>query len=305
MAKVDIFIPCYNAERFIKQTIESIQAQTYQDYRVMIIDDGSTDHSLDIIQDYAKKDSRVHVFQNDGNKGVAYTRNRGLEICDSEYMAFMDADDIMPSYRLEHQIEYMDAHPECDVLSGNYQLMDESGNIGQIVQLGRKNAIQVYSALFFENVIANGTVVFRNRVIKNTGVCFNEELITLEDYDFWVQLMFKKLSFFIADEVWQYYRVVEDGLSRSNSSQSKRTVRNTSFNDIHLNIMDNYNISLKEKEIVAWLLFASERELTRMEKMRYFYPFHSLISKLIIQNPYEDNGFVQACEEFKRKYYRI
>lgn len=301
MAMVDIFIPCYNAERFLQQTIDSIKKQTYQDYRVIVVDDGSTDHSMEILQKYAKEDHRVLIYRNDGNQGVAYTRNRGLQLCDSKYMAFMDADDIMPEYRLEKEVGYMEAHPECDVISGNYQLMDEDGRLGAVVKLGEKNTDEVYSALFFENVIANGTALFRTSFYRNHKIDFLDKYAGLEDYDFWVESMLAGAKMHIMDEVFLFYRVVQSGLSRMNSSEEKIRYRNQCFLNIHRKILDGYGIRLSEREQEMFFEYTTEVLPDKRTRRKNFWMLCKLVYELKKQNPFRTRSFINACNQFKRK----
>lgn len=107
--KVSILLPVYNAESTIRETIDSILNQTYTDFDVVIINDGSSDNSEQTILEY--KDERIHYYKNESNRGLIYTLNRGIELCKGEYIARIDADDIMLPTRLEEQIKFMEEHP--------------------------------------------------------------------------------------------------------------------------------------------------------------------------------------------------
>ena len=106
MEKLIVFIPCYNADKYISETIDSLIKQTFKDFKILVIDDGSTDRSRDIVKQYAMQDHRILLVENEINRGIVYTRNRGLKLCDGEYIALMDADDIAPLYRLDEEVRY-------------------------------------------------------------------------------------------------------------------------------------------------------------------------------------------------------
>ena len=104
---VTVIMPVYNAERYMRQSIESILAQTYQNWKLLMVDDGSTDSSADIMQEYCDRDSRVQTIPSTGNEGVASARNKGIIAAEGEYIAFLDSDDLWKPQKLETQINYM------------------------------------------------------------------------------------------------------------------------------------------------------------------------------------------------------
>ena len=104
---VSIITPTFNSERFIAETILSVQAQTYQDWEMLIVDDCSTDNTLEIISSFQEKDSRIRLFRNETNRGSAYSRNIALQNAKGKWIAFLDSDDIWHPEKLERQIEFM------------------------------------------------------------------------------------------------------------------------------------------------------------------------------------------------------
>ena len=103
--KITVFMPVYNSERYLKEAIDSILNQSYKNFELLIINDGSTDSSIDIIKSY--NDSRIKLINNDCNKGLPYTRNLGLKLAKGDYIAIMDSDDISYIHRLKKQIEFL------------------------------------------------------------------------------------------------------------------------------------------------------------------------------------------------------
>lgn len=124
---VSIITPNYNCERFISQTIESVLAQTYKNWEMLIVDDCSTDKSYEIACEYAKKDSRIKVFRNKKNSGAAVSRNVAIEKSKGEYLAFLDSDDLWMPQKLEKQLAFMQVN-NCDFSFTEYEHIDEDNN---------------------------------------------------------------------------------------------------------------------------------------------------------------------------------
>ncbi len=112
MSRLTIIVPVYKVEKYIKNCVESILSQTYKDFKCIFIDDGSTDKSGEICDEYAKKDSRIQVIHQP-NKGIADTRNIGLELANSELISFIDGDDTVDSTMYEKLVSYLDEY-NCD-----------------------------------------------------------------------------------------------------------------------------------------------------------------------------------------------
>ena len=124
---VTIGLPFYNAEKYLALAIESVLQQTYTDWELLLLDDGSTDDSLSIAQSYAQKDSRIKVISDGKNKNLATRLNELPSLAQGLYLARMDADDIMHPARIERQLAVLKTHPEIDVLGTNaYIINDEN-----------------------------------------------------------------------------------------------------------------------------------------------------------------------------------
>src|SRR5688572_29034662 len=123
--RITVLMPVYNAASFLREAIESILQQTFRDFEFLIIDDGSTDESIAIVQAY--KDPRIRFLQNDANVGIAATLNRGIEMASCELIARMDADDISYPTRLQKQYDYMTLNPMCALLSTACRVVTAAG----------------------------------------------------------------------------------------------------------------------------------------------------------------------------------
>lgn len=123
---ISIITPNYNCSRFIAETIESVLAQTYANWEMIIVDDCSTDKSYEIALEYAKKDERIKVIRNERNSGAAFSRNKAIEESKGEYLAFLDSDDIWENNKLEFQLDFMKRN-QCDFSFTEYEHIGEDG----------------------------------------------------------------------------------------------------------------------------------------------------------------------------------
>jgi glycosyltransferase involved in cell wall biosynthesis len=123
---VSIITPNYNCAQFIAQTIDSVLAQTYQNWEMLIIDDCSTDGSYDIALKYAEKDTRIRVYRMGKNGGAAFARNKAIELSRGDYLAFLDSDDLWLPEKLEKQLQFMQSN-DCDFCFTEYEHIDEAG----------------------------------------------------------------------------------------------------------------------------------------------------------------------------------
>lgn len=183
--KVTVLMPVYNGEQFLPETIESVQAQTFTDWEFLILDDGSTDRSAEIVRRYAEQDARIRFVQNEHNMGVARTLNRGLKLARGAYIARVDADDPLYRTRLAAQSTFLDAHPEVGVLG--------SGSVWErpdktfIHFPGASSDEQIKADLPFENRLAHSTLMIRKAVLDRTGMEYDPSY-KLEDYELWTRL---------------------------------------------------------------------------------------------------------------------
>ncbi len=126
---VSITIPVYNGESFLRDAIQSVVNQTFQDWELYLINDGSTDGSSVIMQEYALRDTRIKVIDDGQNKGLVTRLNQSVEIAVGKYYARMDADDIMYITRIEEQVMFLESHPDVDVLGTSIMIIDNNNDI--------------------------------------------------------------------------------------------------------------------------------------------------------------------------------
>ena len=203
MAEITVLMPVYNAARFLREAMDSILSQTFTDFEFLIIDDGSTDGSVAIVESYT--DPRIRFYQNERNKGISPTLNRGIELASSAYIARMDADDISYPGRLEKQYAYLQAHPDCALVSSLVRVIAEDGRF--VRQDSFKSAFFYYN-LTFICWIYHSTVMYRTEAVKAVGMY---TAAYAEDFELFWQLS-RRYRFHNLPEVLLDYRVTDQSL---------------------------------------------------------------------------------------------
>lgn len=256
--RLSVVMPCYNAEKYIAEAIESILAQTYQSFKLIVIDDGSTDGSREIIKKFAQKDDRVCLLYNAENQGQVYTRNRGIAECDTEYIALMDADDVAPIYRFEREVMYLDSHPEIGAVGGKYQLIDEKGRMIGREKINAFDEKSVRANLFFCNVLANGSMMFRADIVIKNHIMYHEKDrgSSLEDYRFWCEFLNYAPIANLSCVLLQY-RVVGNSISHI-SRESQSVMRNEVFDSIHRDLFGKNGFTLGNEGVLFLRMFRDE-----------------------------------------------
>ena len=184
MPPLSVLMPVYNAADFLDESISSILNQTFSNFEFFILDDSSTDTSLQIIRSYAKQDKRIKVLVNKENKGEAKSRNILLKNCKTEFAALMDADDLSVKNRFQIQLNYLKKHPEVDILGAQMQYF--GSDVSQVNTNSPKSDLAIKSNLLFNNGIYHNTIILRMVKIQQAKIFYDETLPTAPDYQYWV-----------------------------------------------------------------------------------------------------------------------
>ncbi len=186
MPQVSIIMAVYNGKHYLPETMQSLLTQTFRDFQLIILDDGSTDGVTDLLRDYAAKDSRIKLIVRE-NKGLTISLNEGLRLAQSPLIARMDSDDIARPDRLEKQVAYMNAHPECVLLGGAYELIDELGRLLTTLRPPCDNATLQQQCLQGTTPICHPLAMFRrDAALKVNG--YDETYKVAQDIDLWLRL---------------------------------------------------------------------------------------------------------------------
>lgn len=183
MPKISVIMPAYNAEKYIKEAIDSILTQTYGDFELIVLNDCSRDSTEQIILSFA--DDRIVYLKNEQNMGVAATLNRGLSVAKGEYVARMDADDVSLPERFAQQVAYLDANPDVAVLGTNVETFNEDGPL--FTGWSATDPAQMKVDLLFSCGLAHPSVMMRRDVILELG-SYDLAFEGLEDYECWCRV---------------------------------------------------------------------------------------------------------------------
>ena len=221
MSTISVIIPAYNAEDTIQETVESVQKQTFQDFELIVIDDGSKDKTLDIIQKIADPRIKCFSYENGGN---SLARNRGISHATGEFVSFIDADDLWTPDKLELQLAALQKHPEASVA---YSWTTSFIN-GQEESVFPCNPIfyegNVYDKLLVNNFVANGSnILVCRKAIKLVGG-FEPILERCADWDFYIRLA-AKCHFVVIPKHQIFYRQSSSSLSMNIELVEQQSVR--------------------------------------------------------------------------------
>lgn len=209
---ISVIIPTYNCDKYIRETINSVLCQTYKDFEVIVVDDGSTDGTRDIIE-RSFPNVRYHYTL---NQGVSRARNYGIRKAQGEFVAFLDADDFWLPEKLEKQIKVLEADPDLMMVFTDILYFNENGtDTNQYSNRERLMKGDVVTNIFLKSGVGTSSVMVRKSVFEKIGV-FEEGLRAAEDDNLWLRIALNfKIN--LIDEVLVHYRITEVSLSRTTS----------------------------------------------------------------------------------------
>jgi len=215
--EVSVITPVYNAEEFLKETIDSVLNQTYTSFEYLLIDDCSTDNSAAIIKEFSKRDSRVKYIKLEENSGAAVARNMGLENAKGHVIAFIDSDDKWYPEKLEKQLGFMEENNRAFTYTKYERISEDEGEVFGAPDFPKRLD---YSGLLKNTAIACSTVVINRQVIGD----FRMPLVRKgQDTATWLKILREHDYAYLVDEVLNQYRAREGSLSSNKLDALKRT----------------------------------------------------------------------------------
>lgn len=248
--KISVIMPVYNAEKYLKQSIESILNQTYKDFEFIIINDGSTDNSLNIIYEYANKHTKIKVIARE-NRGLVCSLNEGISYSKGEYIARIDADDISLPERLEKQIKFFEKNQEIDILGSMAELIGdkallekETNNYEWVnVEFDSKDDLE---KIFLECcAIPHPSVMMKKEFLIKIGGYFEQDT---EDYNLWLRAIKSGFKIDKINEKLIKYRLHDNSKMRSNLL---KIAKSNMLNRLEY-IKSTYNIFDNNFKYVIW-----------------------------------------------------
>jgi glycosyltransferase involved in cell wall biosynthesis len=290
-------MPVYNGEEYLRDAIESVLDQIFEEFELLIINDGSKDGSRQIIQSYS--DRRIRLINLDNNHGLPYVRNVGLAESLGEFIAWFDCDDISIPERLAEEVAFMDEHPDVGAC-GSY-----------IYRFGRKQDKmkkvhtehdRIRAALLFRSEILNPSAMVRTSVIRQHGLQYDHAMFYAEDYDFW-QSLCSKTRLSNIPKVLVRYRLRQDGAHRTSSKLPN-------VDDLHKRIyqkgLSSLGISPSAEELSLHRMIASRERLHSFDQLEGCLAWLEHVregcirSRLISESAVNEEMFLQAFRLFKK-----
>lgn len=294
MAAISVLMAVYNCDKYLREAIDSILNQTWNDFEFIIVNDGSTDNSLKILQEY--DDARIKLITYDENRGVAHARNVGLEYCISEYVALMDADDIALQDRLEIQINFLKEHEDIDGVYAKLRYMQIDGTpIDREWPKAYYNYNYVKAEMLLQNTIANPTVMFRRQIVEQYQIKYDETWKISTDYKFWCDYL-KHGRIVGIDKVLCYYRLRNHSIY-NNAPMSKKK---ESDRKIKLYYFEHYGFQFAQKEvdILCKIYGPDDGEIISEEEMILVY---EVLLKMVRQAAENNLEFAEEVRIMCRK----
>ncbi len=246
---ISVVMPVYNGKKYLRDSIESILNQTYADFEFIIINDGSTDDSLQIIEKYAREDGRIKVVTRE-NRGLVYSLNEGIGLAVGDYIARMDADDIAFPERFSEQINYFQNHPEVHFLGTNVEFLAESQgrdiNICQRMFNSEFETEKPLKNLFLNKIICHPTLMMRKEAIISLHG-YSSQYPTSEDYDLFYRAIRRGYKIDKLNKTLLSYRI------HSSSKAFQENIDQSASREYIL-IKYSYleNILKKKKNVLIW-----------------------------------------------------
>lgn len=209
---VSVIIPCYNCARTLPGSIESVLAQEDIQAQIVLIDDGSTDNTPALMQEFHSRYPDRILLASQTGKGPAAARNLGMGLVSTEYIAFLDSDDMWSPDKLREQIAYMARHPECGLSHTGAVMVDAEDR--QIRRMKSREAFtgQCFEKMLESNGLITSTVCIRRDVIERCGL-FDTALVTRSDWEYWVRVA-REYAFGSLNRPLCYYRIHDSNISR-------------------------------------------------------------------------------------------
>lgn len=213
---VSIITPVYNAEKFIRNTIESVQNQTYNNWEMILVNDLSPDKSVEVIEEYAKSDQRIRLINLEKNSGAAIARNTAIQNSNGKYVSFLDSDDLWHPSKLEKQVAFM-LENDISFSFTSYEVIQEDGT-----RTGKEIHVPMtidYNGLLKNTIIGCLTVMLDKEKIGKIEML---NIRTRQDFVLWLDILKRGHIAHGLDEVLAYYRKVEGSISSNKLKAAKR-----------------------------------------------------------------------------------
>lgn len=281
--QVDVLACVYNADTYVANAMESLILQSYPNLRYVIVSDGCTDKTTEILQEYASKYSNIHLIVNTENCGIIASANIGLQACKSDYIARMDLDDLIHPMRIEKQMAYLMQYPEIGAISSFMKIFNEKHEIKEVIYR-ESYELQKITMLFF-SPLSHAATLFKASVIK--GIGYKDGYKYAEDYDLWFRIM-SQYKTAVYPEYLYFYR------THSNQVTNLRNIDiiKTTWVKILANIFDALKLSYTQEDIQFHIKYCSLNHT--ISSVNEWIEFHNWLNRIVAAN--DISGFFDASK---------
>ena len=277
---ISVVLPVYNVGHYIEECLDSILAQSFQDFEIIVIDDCSTDDTVKLVESY--KDPRIFIKKKDRNKGLIDSLNLGFEIAKGKYIARMDGDDISTTDRFQKQLDVLENNPQIDVCGCWLQ---QFGKKHEIIK-HKKNHEKIVVQMLLSCSMSMGSVMFNRKSLETYKFDINKKHV--EDYDFWSRAAWT-CKFYNIQEVLYYYRMHESQVS---STHKKIQIKGDIPIKLYLFKKTGYNPAKFSDELITKMLLLNKplsiNELDLFLKWLKELAFLNKKSNVFLQNEFEN-----------------
>ncbi len=271
---VSVILPAYNSAKYIEYTLKSLQNQTYKNIEIIVINDCSQDNTIEIVKKIAEKDSRIKIYENKKNQGLAYTTNKGIKLSSGEYIVQADHDDLSLQNRIEVCYKYLEINKETAGVSGRVKHID-SKTLTPLTKDERDAVVksdyeEVNCEAVWGGIISNPTIMYRKSITENIPECYNVTYRVSADMDFFEKTLSHGAKWVCLDNILIEYRRHRSNTSRILVKEKvvekqkvlketlKRFMPEVSKEEVELHVklacrLDTFNKN-EQKNIQAWFI---------------------------------------------------
>jgi glycosyltransferase involved in cell wall biosynthesis len=292
MPKISVIIPVYNRGDLLARTINSVINQTFTDFELIVVDDGSTDNTKDVVQDFVKKDSRVKYFRQKNSGGAAGPKNTAIKYCTGEYVAYLDHDDEWFPTKLEKQLKiFENSSRNLGLVSCNILIVNQSKNLRESRMMLSNPSIADMLLRPSSYAFSNSSVLIPKTVIDIVGPR-DENLKVSDDHDYFLRVALAGFKFDFVDEVLVKYYFGDN--SNLSANFKKISVDYESFFKKHKVIIEKDRVTLAVwcRNLGAAYFLIGEESKAR-----------SLYFRSILLHPSLESIIVTGCSLFGRRFY--
>lgn len=270
---VSVVIPIYNQGKYLKDCVMSVLNQDYDDYEILICDDGSTDDTKDIVYDLMKKyKGKIRYFSLSHTGSPAVPRNVGMRKAKGKYVAFLDADDLMEKTRIERQVNFLERNLQIDVLCTNALMFNDNSKKTELYFKDLKEGLISLKQLFNANYVIQSTILMKREVIGTVGYNYEKAKFYHEDFEYWLRALSLNKKIYYLPEPLIRYRINPAGISHTLFQLAHIKKSLNTFNILYKNL----NISDEARRIVNNKIKEHKRKLF-MLGFEKFKPVYTLL----------------------------